>query len=68
MTDRELLDAIDRAMKIVVERFKERRDTAVQAAPPSPPPGTEACAAAAEAVLLSDGESKANSEVDLSRS
>ena len=65
MTDRELLDAVDRAMKIVVERFKARRDTTVQAAHPAPPYGTEASAAAAEAVLLHASEAQANSDVDL---
>ncbi len=49
MTDRELLDAVDRAMKIVVERFKGWRGAAVQTAHPSPPHGTEVRAAAAEA-------------------
>ena len=66
MADRELLDAIDRAMKIVVDRFKARREAAVQAAPPSPPHGTDAIAAAAEADLLRGSEAQANSDVDLS--
>jgi hypothetical protein len=68
MTDRELLDAVDRAMKIVVGRFKARREAAVQAEHPSPPRGTDVNAAAAEAVLLRGGEARANSDADMSHS
>ena len=40
MTDRELLDAIDRALRAVAERFKARREAAerAQAEPPPLPP------------------------------
>jgi len=65
MTDRELLDAIDRAMKIVVERFKGRRDSAVQVAHPSLPHGTEASAAQDEAVRPRGSRAQANSDTDL---
>ena len=49
MTDRELLDAVDRAMMIAAERFKGRREATVQAAHLSSPHRTEVNAAAAEA-------------------
>ena len=38
MTDRELLDAIESAMKAVSERFKAKREAEEQARLESPPP------------------------------
>ena len=41
MTDRELLDAIESALKAVAERFKARREAAEQARAEPPPPSRE---------------------------
>ena len=41
LTDRELLDVVDSAVKVVVERFRTQRETIVAAPEPPPPASPE---------------------------